>query len=495
MEGRRKLGSLVIPPFRGRTSADTTERRESDMVRRPSSHTAGLPVGTPDNGEPLWDVVEGRAPARSEAYLLDGITDESLLTHLSAVGLDSLSITEGGGAAAAAAATRGGSDTSGGAAVGRLVTAATTTTTTPTAGVGESERGESRMVCLVIPSSFLAAAHSECQHSAPEPPRAFSGRGGRVTAAVAANSPVKLRPRSTATGVAWRRLLVSPLASFLTAGRKSEKWIQLSGHKGDFLPGTAGTVLKKATMAEKHAYELLMEEGETMRQFVPLFYKEVDINGEPFIEMEDLLGHFTDPCCMDIKMGVRTFLESEVTKTTKRKDLLEKMMKLDPNEPTAEEKEHGITKLRYMTYREEMSTSKTLGFRVEGIRLAGEPPQNDFKLISTRKEVEEVIESFLPPPDSSVRRDIVDGLIGVLKELRAALEMSTFFMEHEFIGSSLLILYDRTGTKGAWMIDFGKTTKVDRPITHMKPWELGNHEDGYLLGLDALIDIFTSSRR
>ena len=67
--------------------------------------------------------------------------------------------------------------------------------------------------------------------------------------------------------------------------------------------------------------------------------------------------------------------------------------------------------------------------------------------------------------------------------------------EHEFIGSSLLILYDRTGTKGAWMIDFGKTTKVDRPITHMKPWELGNHEDGYLLGLDALIDIFTSSRR
>ena len=48
-------------------------------------------------------------------------------------------------------------------------------------------------------------------------------------------------------------------------------------------------------------------------------------------------------------MGVRTFLESEVTKTTKRKDLLEKMMKLDPNEPTAEEKEHGITKLRYGT--------------------------------------------------------------------------------------------------------------------------------------------------
>lgn len=45
-------------------------------------------------------------------------------------------------------------------------------------------------------------------------------------------------------------------------------------------------------------------------------------------------------------MGVRTFLESEVAKTKLRKDLLEKMMKLDPNEPTEEERLNGITKLR-----------------------------------------------------------------------------------------------------------------------------------------------------
>ena len=35
----------------------------------------------------------------------------------------------------------------------------------------------------------------------------------------------------------------------------------------------------------------------------------------------------------------------------KRKDLLAKMRSVDPNEPTAEELETGITKLRYMQVR------------------------------------------------------------------------------------------------------------------------------------------------
>ena len=41
--------------------------------------------------------------------------------------------------------------------------------------------------------------------------------------------------------------------------------------------------------------------------------------------MEDLLHGFTDPNVMDIKMGTRTFLESEVTNTTARSDLYQKV--------------------------------------------------------------------------------------------------------------------------------------------------------------------------
>lgn len=61
------------------------------------------------------------------------------------------------------------------------------------------------------------------------------------------------------------------------------------------------------------------------------------------------------------------------------------------------------------------------------------------------------------------------------------------------VGSSILIVYDATRT-GAWMIDFAKSTKVPDHIelNHRDQWELGNHEDGYLTGLDNLISVRSS---
>lgn len=44
-----------------------------------------------------------------------------------------------------------------------------------------------------------------------------------------------------------------------------------------------------------------------------------------------------------------------------------------------------------------------------------------------------------------------------------------------------------------WMIDFGKTTPLPegQTLQHDIPWQEGNREDGYLSGLDNLIDILT----
>ena len=76
-----------------------------------------------------------------------------------------------------------------------------------------------------------------------------------------------------------------------------------------------------------------------------------------------------------------------------------------------------------------------------------------------------------------------------LKDIRANLERSEFFRSHEVIGSSLLFVYDSTGQSSIHMIDFGKTAEVPPGIQvdHRTPWEEGNHEDGYLWGLDNLI--------
>lgn len=49
-------------------------------------------------------------------------------------------------------------------------------------------------------------------------------------------------------------------------------------------------------------------------------------------------------------------------------------------------------------------------------------------------------------------------------------------------------MYDHDKTS-AWMIDFAKTIPVDNglKLDHRSPWRIGNHEDGYLGGLDNLI--------
>lgn len=278
--------------------------------------------------------------------------------------------------------------------------------------------------------------------------------------------------------------LTAPASDALLKNRKNA-WIQVAGHPGSFAPAGPSTIWKKRMEKENYetkTYEALMDEP--LRNMVPTFHREVEYNGEYFIEMDDLLQHFSDPNIMDIKMGKRTFLELEVKNPVLRKDLYEKMVTIDPDAPTQEEKkQEAITKLRYMQFREQESSTADLGFRIEAIRMSGEPPNTNLKKTKKREQVAEVIVNFFKHQTSPLK-----SLLARLIDIREKFENSTFFKHHEIIGSSLLIMYDSEIT-GAWMIDFAKTIPVEAGLTldHRAPWMIGNHEDGYLSGLDNLI--------
>lgn len=88
------------------------------------------------------------------------------------------------------------------------------------------------------------------------------------------------------------------------------------------------------------------------------------------------------------------------------------------------------------------------------------------------------------------KNQVCHQLIDRLKQLVQRFEKSEFFRTHEVIGSSLLIIHNGK-TAGVWMIDFAKTVALPEgcAIDHKSQWSLGNHEDGYLFGLNNLIDI------
>uniref|UniRef100_A0A7N5K9S0 Kinase n=1 Tax=Ailuropoda melanoleuca TaxID=9646 RepID=A0A7N5K9S0_AILME len=295
------------------------------------------------------------------------------------------------------------------------------------------------------------------------PSRAEGGSGGFSSASsfdeseddVVAGGGGASDPEDRSGNKPWKKLkTVLRYSPFMVSFRKHYPWVQLSGHAGNFQAGEDGRILKRFCQCEQRSLEQLM--SDPLQPFVPTYYGMVQRDGQAFNQMEDLLADFEGPSIMDCKMGSRTYLEEELVKARERprprKDMYEKMVAVDPRAPTPEEHAQGaVTKPRYMQWRETVSSTSTLGFRIEGIKKANGTCNTNFKKTQELEQVTKVLEDF------------VDGNRGIL-----------------VVGSSLLFVHDHTGLARVWMIDFGKTVALPdhQTLSHRLPWAEGNREDG-----------------
>ncbi|XP_073527938.1 inositol-trisphosphate 3-kinase B [Phyllobates terribilis] len=288
----------------------------------------------------------------------------------------------------------------------------------------------------------------------------------------------------------WRKIKnMVHWSPFVMSFKKKYPWVQLAGHAGSFKAAANGKILKKHCDCEQRCLSQLM--SDVLKPYVPAYHGDVLKDGERYNQMEDLLSEFDSPCVMDCKMGVRTYLEEELTKARKkpslRKDMYVKMIEVDPSAPTDEEnQQRAVTKPRYMTWRETISSTATLGFRIEGIKKEDGTVNKDFKKTKSRDQVMAAFREF-----TKANANILKSYLNRLEDIRSILEQSHFFKTHEVIGSSLLFIHDKREQAKVWMIDFGKTTQLPEgeELNHRIAWLEGNREDGYLYGLDNLIDI------
>lgn len=120
-------------------------------------------------------------------------------------------------------------------------------------------------------------------------------------------------------------------------GRKDPQ-VAAFGHGGVFVEGAffykPRPKARDRYENERRFLELICcscESGEPLRAFVPNFYGEVERDGAWFFKMDDLLHAFSlrGRHIADLKMGLRTFAESEAQSAKPRADLFERMERME----------------------------------------------------------------------------------------------------------------------------------------------------------------------
>lgn len=294
--------------------------------------------------------------------------------------------------------------------------------------------------------------------------------------------------------------------------RKGSNLLQAAGHAAALTKDKENSefILKPLDKTEVAVYEELWKDGgeDPLQKYISRFGGTIKMQSAPgapqqeFLRISNLLQDFAFANVMDCKLGVRSFEEKEASDTKLREDLYQKLMKSCPEQ--ASEEDHAakaITKFKYLNSRDNESSSRSLGFRVDGITCSRGPLVDPKKLqkLKTMDEICHHLVKVLPRPGGGTSQEdlvtmrtlLVRQILVQLGHILDVMHVSTFVRTHQFVGCSLLFVVDQSRA-AVRLIDFAKTKVLPEGVVldHERPWELGNHEDGVIFGVQNLIECF-----
>lgn len=235
----------------------------------------------------------------------------------------------------------------------------------------------------------------------------------------------------------------------MVEGQFGQMWHQVAGHKdhGDspgFLLAADGRILKNIShdargKKEEQFYKTVfsVEEYKGLRQFIPRYFSNVQLESKEYILMEDICASFTTPCIADIKIG------------------LSEVCSLD-----SEDKKMSMIK-------KDASTLPMLGYRFAGAKTYNQKKDTAMLLDKewgksfTRTNCAEKTEKFFCN-GTEIRRDVVPALLRQLKDLIEYYENQRLFW---LCRSSLLIVYEGADESNGKLklIDFAHNLKQEIP--------------------------------
>ena len=212
------------------------------------------------------------------------------------------------------------------------------------------------------------------------------------------------------------------------------------------------------------------------------------------LKMEDVTWGFDEASTsiMDIKLGKRSYAEDVGTDVGNDR-YVKKLKKLfGVYRETCSKKE-------YMQFRDVVSTSLAMGFRVTAMRISKRasakrwsPVKLSAPVCSSRAGVswynaqsrhQAVVSTlkFFADDGMESRPSVLFEYSRILRHFLSDLETSPLFRENEIIGSSVLLIHDKTGRVRVKWIDFSHVYEPALPMHSPKK------KDGIIGGLKALI--------